>query len=324
MQNIPINIAQFNGISNRGSDFHKFGPDELKSKTMPLSEALNVDLTKRKSLQRRKGYTKLKTGSYKNAIRILGNIYARKGDTIVKLVLSPDAVSEQVLYSGLRGEDTALENCYNNLVFSDGLIIDRIDPSGNYYHIPEQSTPAPGEIVSLGMGTITTETPQMFRRIMPGHILCFYKNVLYVAYQNYLAYSEAGSYIRYDARSDPFAFPAPLTMVMKAGNGLFISDGLNVYFYEGDSPMKLKAETLLAVGATKGSARQVYDFYIPAIQKVFSEGVIFEAGGEIYFGGNGGFLFKLNDVYDFPFNAATASGMLYRKDDLYQYRLKIR
>ncbi len=73
-------------------------------------------------------------------------------------------------------------------------------------------------------------------RMIGGQILEIYNSRLYAANDRNLYFSDANSIMQMDTRKNAKAFPGRITMVKAVSDGMYVSAGKYVYFYNGDSP----------------------------------------------------------------------------------------
>ncbi len=162
---------------------------------------------------------------------------------------------------------------------------------------------------------IPTPTTEFKMAMPPGHLIEYYRGVLYVAIGNLLVYSDAFSYL-YDTRNDPLSFSTGKLRMLKAVNdGLYISDDRKVVFYSGRSPQKLEQINVSDVPATLGTAVSGQDETI--MGEFYEHFVIWEADGIIFIGGNGGRVKDISAWYK-KNKGSTGTGLL-KTGDLNQY-----
>jgi len=209
-------LDRFGGIDN----VHE--RTELKETTKELgtfyflSEADNTDLNDLYQLQRRVGHrTVLSMPSDIHSLWSDGqDCFFVSGDTLYRL---DEHWAYHAILSGLANRRMVFVTAFDDVYFTNGVIIGYIPRSTG---IPVMLPTATGE----------------FKYTMPaGHLIEFYRSVLYVAYNDMIFCSDPLKIRQYDIRHGIIPQLGRLTMLKATDRGLWISDSRSIYYLSGST-----------------------------------------------------------------------------------------
>lgn len=179
-----------------------------------LRSCQNVDIDENGYTTRRVGRTKIYSGTGLHSIDPNRTGLFMEG-AILKRLLSDDTAktiatmsnSNPMVYTNIPGRGTV---CSNN---TDIGIVNEDSFSG------------------------FTNPAVQYKRAMPaGHILAYYRGVLYVARGSDIYYSDAHAYGVIDIRNKKKRMKSYVTMIMPVDDGMFVSDSDDTYFWTGSTP----------------------------------------------------------------------------------------
>lgn len=279
---IDINYLRFAGLYNK-DDF----PDikRLRSSlglgAIYFSQADNVNINDAFKPERRDGFDLKDSGSYKSLWANDSIILAVNNGNLVRII--PDnsytIFTKQILKNGVGNyEMDYTEAGYSKYIyFTNDAVIGYIE---NFiaYNLP---TP-----------TFT------YKRVLPsGHIVEFYRGRIYIAVDNLVIYSDGVNFNHYDEREDMsfFKFSNKITMFRSVTDGIWVSDGKTIMFFNGLSPFKMTRQVVAGYGAIEGTAIKVKGKVINNV--FYDNAVMFKAkdGHGICVGGNSGQFINLTD-----------------------------
>lgn len=148
----------------------------------------------------------------------------------------------------------------------------------------------------------------------PGHLICYYKGIMYVADGNVIWYSDPYQPERFQMARNYIQMSNRITMMMPVQDGIFVSDG-EVKFLRGSSPKDFNVILCAEYDAIEGTAQHFDAKYMESVGK----GVIFATPRGICVGLPGGSFRNLTeDGVAFP-HGFRGVGHVRRANGLVQY-----
>lgn len=196
--------AVFTGLDN-SNDPVKFAVGEGGVK---LSAAVNVNITRTMSIERRDGYSLWKSGSYKSLWSNGAVCYAVNDDDLVELLQDG---SENLLVSRVGQFTMSFVDARNGYVYySNGLCIGKIKDSVAY--------------------TLGTTTDKFKATLPPGDFLSYLSPRLLVVKDNVIFISDPINRDVYHQHIGFIQFDTNIRMIAPVGQSLFVSDSKFTWF----------------------------------------------------------------------------------------------
>jgi hypothetical protein len=210
-------VSNFGGIDNINDPIDLVETTKEMGTFYFLSSADNADLTDNRSIERRDGY---RIGlTLQNPIHSLWSneqdCFFISGASLYRL---NEDFSYTVLLSGLSGRPMVFTSAFGDVYFTDGIIIGYISA---YALTPTVLLPA---------------VVENFKAKMPaGHLITFYRTVLYVAVNDMIFCSDPLKIRQYDIRKGIIPQLGRITMLQALDDALWISDDKAIYCLSGNT-----------------------------------------------------------------------------------------
>lgn len=194
-----------------------------------LAACVNCDIDDSGRVARRDGMTTtIRTeANWKNLFGCGAYALGTKGDALCVIEPNLEYTAIRNVAAGARMSYTRDTNGIKDVIYysngyQNGKIIDKISHTWTV-----------GEYVGA-------TTLKEFSAAPVGHLLEIRNGRMFIAKDNFIWYSEAGTYARFRLSSNYFGFPSRLRMVIAVAGGLWISDEENIYWLGGEVTPALK------------------------------------------------------------------------------------
>jgi hypothetical protein len=203
-----------------------------------LATNTNFDITRAGTLRTRAGFTVTSlTGDYKNLWSNSWIILATKGDDLVRVYTDLSGVS--IVRTQVGNSRMSYIEVNDSVVYSNGQVIGYIKGYVDY--------------------SFTAPTEQFKRPIIPGHLLEFYNNRIYIANENALFWTDVVSkrWGSIDGRTNARQLASRIRLLKAVDDGLYLSDDTGIYFASGASPEKMVLNKVTNCPAIEGMVREI-------------------------------------------------------------------
>lgn len=155
-------------------------------------------------------------------------------------------------------------------------------------------------------------TTQFMQNAPAGHVVAHHSGVFYVAYGNFIYYSDVLGFELFDLRNY-LPFDSVITMIAPVQDGIFIGTQNKVYFLQGRDPKSSQLSTKAEFGVLPYSMSLVPTNEVKGLEKAEPEyAPMFVSTKGICIGISGGTLVNLNEV-NFNLTAAGSASTIFRK-----------
>ena len=247
----PINIFSSTiGINN--SDAPTEVAFNRETGNVELVVGMNVDVTMRGKIQRRKGYYSVSSKSYHNFYNVdnkfcvctsrsnpgVWSIARKDGSNIAFADLNKSLSSPELKISYSR----SLNNLYWSNSVENGIIdlkkFESKDTTSFY------GWEYDGNYIGPKTGKALFSPP-------PGHIIFIFKGRMYVVQDSVIWYSEPFSFSQFRMATNFVPFKSRIRMVAPTREGMFVSDESDTYFVRGVNPKEFQLEHICSYPAVE-------------------------------------------------------------------------
>ena len=160
-------------------------------------------------------------------------------------------------------------------------------------------------------------TPRFLQGALPGHLVAYYRGVIFVAVGNLLFHTEPHAYELFDSRKY-LPFDSRITLIAPMEDGIFLGTEKRVVFLAGRSPDEFEALQKTPYGAIPGTLAYAPASLVKQAQNQGESPVAFWLSPQgVCLGLNQGVVLNLTQQYSF--NASAAGAGLFRRGDRAHY-----
>jgi len=203
-----------------------------------LATNTNFDVTRAGTLRRRAGFTVTAlTSGYKNLWSNSWIILATHNSDLVRVYTDLSGVS--ILRTQVGDGLMSYVEVNDKVVYSNGQVIGYIQGYTDY--------------------SFTAPTDSFKRAMIPGHLLEFYNNRIYIANENALFWTDVVSkrWGSIDARTNVRQLASRIRLLKAVDDGLYLSDENFIYFAGGTSPEKMTLLKVTNYPAIEGMVKKI-------------------------------------------------------------------
>jgi hypothetical protein len=269
-----LDFSNFHGIDNvNDPDRIEHGNPGYKNEGETyFREATNVDITNDSILKRAKGTDLLLAGNYHSFWSVKDGSFGfgMNNGSLVKLTINP--VTKVISSATLRtGFDPNARMQYvetdDRVFMTNGTWIGYFqDNSVNNLPDPDQT----------------------FKTVMPaGHLIEFYHNTLFVAFNSLVIHSDAVAWHRTDLRKNIVPFTSRIRMIQAVDTGLFVSDSESIWYLDGANASEFVLSRKLTSPVYENAFSKVPSEFV-GLEGLHGDNVVMATDSGIYIGSAGG------------------------------------